>query len=752
MRFLSPRNHPGAALAATVAATIAALTSCRSLPRTTPVAIPPSFSAETVLQGEVKGQGPAIRIGILTDVSKVSIGADSGVAVWIGPAGSATPRRVGLAVATFRRSGASAAGTKVYRTQVASLGDEQAARQAAERARDAAGTPPTTTWNRETATYQVRLGAFATREEAVALSRRLADSGFRGAFVVEESSAVAGATLRLLETGEDLTFATVVPETAGEPITVDSVPYRGLLELRPGDDGTLTVVNVLDMEDYLRGVVPNELSPQAFPQIEALKAQAVAARTYALRNLGQFQAKGYDLCATPTCQVYRGRSTEQPMSDRAVAETRGLVARYHGEPINALYTSTCGGHTEDGANMFEGTPTPYLKGVACLPERAATAEVRTTSPTRAVGDEDGLNRDVALLVSLDVMDAKVYAPGTLKGNASEGDVRDWTARLLGALRRKGCDSTAEGNVNRRGPAFQHLVSSLCWTERGQRLLAPGDTEYLLQVEDARSLASADERLAAAVLIQEGILSPFPDNTLRGGDTLTRAQAVVLLARLAEKAAAPAFVHAELQSLGEGELRIRRGAEAETFRLDPGVRLFRSLEGVHVAASEVSLTAGDKVHFVAEDGRITFLEADQSRMGPSADRTSRYFRWEVRLTPAEVEKAIARYGSVGRVRDIAAVRQGVSGRVVEMAVTGSDGKLTLTGLKIRWALGLRENLFVIERERNDKGEIARFVFTGKGWGHGVGLCQVGAFGMAQTGATYAQILTHYYTDITLDRAY
>ena len=58
--------------------------------------------------------------------------------------------------------------------------------------------------------------------------------------------------------------------------------------------------------------------------------------------------------------------------------------------------------------------------------------------------------------------------------------------------------------------------------------------------------------------------------------------------------------------------------------------------------------------------------------------------------------------------------------------------------------------MIDRERDEKGEVARFVFTGKGWGHGVGLCQVGAFGMAQAGSSYEQILKHYYTGISLDR--
>ena len=95
---------------------------------------------------------------------------------------------------------------------------------------------------------------------------------------------------------------------------------------------------------------------------------------------------------------------------------------------------------------------------------------------------------------------------------------------------------------------------------------------------------------------------------------------------------------------------------------------------------------------------------------------------------------------------------MSGRVIEMAVTGTSGELVLKGLQVRWGLGLRENLFVIDRERDTAGTVARFVFTGKGWGHGVGLCQVGAFGMAQSGSAYDAILRHYYTGIHLDKAY
>jgi len=156
--------------------------------------------------------------------------------------------------------------------------------------------------------------------------------------------------------------------------------------------------------------------------------------------------------------------------------------------------------------------------------------------------------------------------------------------------------------------------------------------------------------------------------------------------------------------------------------------------------------------VARDGRVIYLEVEQPRLGPSSDRSSRYFRWEQRLTPEEVKSSIARYGGVGEVQDIVIKRLGVSGRVVEVAVRGSQGELPLFGLKIRWGLGLRENLFVIDREQKQGGGgVARFVFTGKGWGHGVGLCQVGAYGMAQAGASFEEILKHYYSGVSLQHA-
>jgi stage II sporulation protein D len=490
-----------------------------------------------------------------------------------------------------------------------------------------------------------------------------------------------------------------------------------------------------------------------FPQIEALKAQAVAARTYTLRNMGLYEARGYDICATPACQMYQGQSSEQPLSTQAVDETADLVGAFGGGLINALYTSTCGGHTEDVENIFEGNgePAPYLRGVACTPEQGAWTTIRTSRAPLSFGDPERLGRDAALLVSLGVLEPKQYSVAALSGNATAEEVRSWTSRLVTALHRQPCPGAAESALPRRGAFFRDLVASVCWEERASRLLAPGDKDYLLQVEDRAALGEA-ERTAAALLVQEGILAPFPDNTLRPESPILRSDAVTILAEMAVRAGAPALQSATLREARAGRLTVEREeGKPEELDLDPNLRLFRALDGNRMGASELHLISGEKVRFVLHDKRVPFLEAEQSRLGATNDRASRVFRWEVRLTPAEVARAVARYGSVGAVREVKPLRLGVSGRVVEAMIVGSEGELPLKGLQVRWGLGLRENLFVIDRERASDGSVSRFIFTGKGWGHGVGLCQVGASGMAVQGATYDQILAHYYRGVRLRKS-
>lgn len=548
--------------------------------------------------------------------------------------------------------------------------------------------------------------------------------------------------LRLAETGEDLTLATVAPVDETDILEADARAYRGLLEVRPGPAGSLTVVNVVNVEDYLRGVVPNELSPVAFPQIEALKAQAVAARTWVLAHLGDYSSRGYDVCATPACQVYRGQATEQPLTDEAVAETRGVIATWRGRPIHAYYTSTCGGHTEDGDVIFDDRA-PYLKGVVCAPEASARHRVRTEAePRRDLPGSPAVARSLAVLEALGVVDSPLAAPQRLAGLPSDSEIRGWVKRLQSALDRTDCTSSVTGSLARRASFAELSVASLCWRERAARLVA---------TDEADSLLDADEQQAMALLRSEGLLAAAPGQSLDPNGALTRAEILDLLAGLAQKAGPPEWRRGEFAGLADGRVTVLAGEDAESFTLDPGARLFRSVDGVYAETAEMTLTIGDELTWVARDGRAVYLEARQTGPGAVPGLAARHYRWKARLTPADVARGVARYGSVGEVRDLVPRRLGVSGRVVELEVQGTDGDLLLKGLRVRWGLGLRENLFVIDREKDDDGSVERFVFSGKGWGHGVGLCQVGAFGMAQAGSTYEGIVQHYYSGVRLAQA-
>jgi stage II sporulation protein D len=135
--------------------------------------------------------------------------------------------------------------------------------------------------------------------------------------------------------------------------------YRGVLQLRPGVLGGLDVINAVDLEDYVRGVVAWE-SPSSWP-IEALKAQAVAARTYAITTS---RSGTFDQYPDTRSQMYGGVAAETPSTDAAVAATRGQVVTYDGQPVVTYFFSTSGGKTENVENTALGrTPEPWLKSV-----------------------------------------------------------------------------------------------------------------------------------------------------------------------------------------------------------------------------------------------------------------------------------------------------------------------------------------------------------------------------------------------------
>lgn len=153
-----------------------------------------------------------------------------------------------------------------------------------------------------------------------------------------------------------------LPEEDGErPITwFRGYKYYGGFQYTRRDGGDLTVVNILEMDDYICGVVPYEMSP-SWP-IEALKAQAVSARTYAASQLHKHEASGFDLCNSTCCQAYLGVNVNAQDCEEAVRGTSGVYVTYEGEYADTYYHSCDGGATENSENVFYEA-IPYLRGV-----------------------------------------------------------------------------------------------------------------------------------------------------------------------------------------------------------------------------------------------------------------------------------------------------------------------------------------------------------------------------------------------------
>lgn len=222
--------------------------------------------------------------------------------------------------------------------------------------------------------YQVRAGSYATEEAA-----QSAAAGMEGAAGAVGTSAyglsvVAYGTDRILfqyDNGSEGRLA-IQPDVTGVGETrtwFSGYKYRGGFQYHRRGGGNVTVVNVLPLEDYVNGVICFEMG-RNWP-LEALKAQALCARTYVLKNLGKHDSYGFDICPSASCQAYHGMGKgtgdgPSEISMRAVDETAGTVIRYNGKLTETLYSSSFGGASED-AKYIWGTNTetehPYLRGV-----------------------------------------------------------------------------------------------------------------------------------------------------------------------------------------------------------------------------------------------------------------------------------------------------------------------------------------------------------------------------------------------------
>lgn len=158
---------------------------------------------------------------------------------------------------------------------------------------------------------------------------------------------------------------TVAPTQSDALVRLNGRDYRGTFLLSASSRG-VSAINIVDLEQYLVGVVSVELGVRAETEMAAMEAQAVVSRTVALQRAGQWRERGYDLLATVADQAYSGSDRETDLASRAVSATRGQVITYMGRTIDAFFHSTCGGRTADGTEVFAAADRPYLRSVSDL--------------------------------------------------------------------------------------------------------------------------------------------------------------------------------------------------------------------------------------------------------------------------------------------------------------------------------------------------------------------------------------------------
>lgn len=553
----------------------------------------------------------------------------------------------------------------------------------------------------------VRFGPYTSLSEAGAIKDLLRMNTFPDAYLVSTEQAIKKKPHLYLITSEYDKYGlsdSILTLKSNTPLKVDGKRYRGIIEIRINGN-RFNVINELPMEDYLKGVVPAELSGTLFPALEALKAQAIAARTYVHYNRGQFRSLGFDTCATQSCQVYQGLDAEQELTNQAIEETEGLILTKDGRPINALFTAICGGRTENVEDVFSGGPVPYLKSVPCEGgpgewEQATFSSIHLP-PATASPYYRRIYLGIARMLALDLLPVDFL--DRLNQPASPEDIS-----LL--LKRTGAHLGIQ------------LIQTPPWPT-DLRKLGSKLSAILFHVDDP------DELLHAELLVQ-----PLVNHPAKVVDIVAicsamleqmEGQSVDLLRfKVVDKGFMqdPPVPLVVLQDSGQGETPLQGGR----LRLGDRARL---------------LEVGDTV-------AALIIIAPESQQDLHDSFVSSY-RWYRYWTRSELEKKIHTYARIGTLTDITVDHTTESGRVTSLRVTGSRGTNVIHGLKVRWALGGKEMKFKLFPRRDTEGNLLGVYLKGTAWGHGVGMCQVGAYGMAMKGATFRDILTHYYTGVTIE---
>jgi len=580
-------------------------------------------------------------------------------------------------------------------------------------------------------TWRVLTGRFESAREAEPILEKLAAQGYDELWVSTEKRKgrprKARALYAVTERYERLPLpnAGVLLAPARELTTiVGKGRYRGAMRIFPNAQGRLSVVNTLDLETYLRGVVPREMGAWEYPALEALKAQAVAARTYAYVNLGKRAKDGFDLLDTVADQVYGGRDGEQALTDRAVAETAGLIATYGGRPIQALFMADSGGATIDNTFVF-GDGSPYLKGVS---NYAAAPQTITFKGALAVaGDTPWLTTELLRLCAAGLVPSAFLDSARMAQPARVDDLRATVAALASRLGRT--PVPPERNL------LLWMARSLGFADVVDGQERPEDAHYFL----GDAVPGAADQPLASFLARRGIAPPALWRTAP-----TLGQAFQVLGRLWQELEPAEFLEGTL--LRDGQVRVKNGGPGP-LPLAPSILVAEEAPGGSLRlVAESAVQVGDRVRWTPVPGGSPLLVRRLDPDGTALDRYNPTAHWKVEIKEADLLDRLRTRAGIKAVRGFE-LTHNPQGRVTDMVVRdGQNRPHRFRGMHIRNLLGLKDNVF----RMTTVGEAPsrRWVIYGRGWGHGVGMDQTGAYGMALEGATFDGILKHYYQGIQI----
>jgi len=696
-------------------------------PRPAPAPAGARPSGSLPVPAEPAPSGVLFRVGLKSDLTELAFGPPG--RRWIVSAGGrAELLRGTLKLKPDGRRSVS------FQVQAGAFSQEGPARELVERLAAQFGVAGSVAFSADRGVYRALLGAFPDRAAADAFVERLRAAG-QDAFPAEGSSAAGeseGAAISV--TGEDGAFRRlpspirISADTADGPILWDGKPYRGSVGVLVNARGTLNVVNRVDIEESLYGVVPAEMGPKRYDELESLKAQAVAARTYAMAHRAQFEAEGYDLCATPKCQVYAGLSAEDSLSTAAVDATRGLALGFEGRFADALFISTCGGRTENVENVFGETPVPYLVGVEC-------GELAATSLAGAALERHAAPRERTGL------EWRGYAiERHFKRHPTRAEVLALAQGWAGVPRAGAPPASLSGSA-----VYPSLIAAFGLADAREVHLVPRDAAYYEEAPPLSSRLAGAAREAYEFLYRfrfgAGEPLPSPDRPL------TEEEYGGLLLSAALRTGAVSEGSGRFLSRDGSNVWVKTAEGRVGLPVDPELPLARRAGDRYLPAPSLTLRAGDHLRWWKRGTSVLGLWVETDPAGPTFERDSSWTEWVRRVPARELARRMAGRVAGTEVRDITITKRSASGRAVEMRVVTDAAQVVLKRFDLRQAVEMPDMLFTVEKVRGAQGD-AEFLFLGRGWGHGVGLCQNGAWGMAIAGATYDQILAHYYTGIQI----